>query len=81
MFKPNNCDQTIYQQKIKSYREFLFLVNFAHRIYDPLILNENPEKYKNENKYKYYVGKGNNKMLIKSLMKRRFWWTQVDDPK
>ena len=19
-------------------------------------------------------------MLIKSLMKRRFWWTQVDDP-
>ena len=39
MFRPSNCDQTIYHQKIKSYREFLFLVNFAHRIYDPLILN------------------------------------------
>ena len=59
----------------------MFLVNFAHRIFDPLILTDNSDKYKAENKYKYYIGKGNNSMLIKSLMKRRFWWTAVDDPK
>lgn len=28
--------------------------------------------------YKIYVGGGNNSMLIKSLMKRRFWWVLVD---
>lgn len=28
--------------------------------------------------YKVYVGRGNNSMLIKGLMKRRFWWTIVD---
>ena len=56
-------------------------MNFAHRIFDPLILVDDPSKYKSENKYKFYVGKGNNSMLIKSLMKRRFWWEKVDDPK
>ncbi len=30
--------------------------------------------------YKVYVGKGNNSMLIKGLMKRRFWWILVDKP-
>ena len=34
-----------------------------------------------ENKYKYYLGKGNNSLLVKSLLKRRFWWVEVDDPK
>ncbi len=34
-----------------------------------------------EDKYKFYVGKGNNSLLIKSLMKRRFWWTLEEDPK
>lgn len=31
-----------------------------------------------ERNYKVYVGRGNNSMLIKGLMKRRFWWTLVD---
>jgi hypothetical protein len=34
-----------------------------------------------EEKFKFYVGKGNNSLLIKSLMKRRFWWTLEEDPK
>ena len=46
-----------------------------------MLLKEDPEKYKAENKYKYYLGKGNNSLLVKSLMKRRFWWVEVDDPK
>lgn len=28
--------------------------------------------------FKVYVGGGNNSILIKSLMKRRFWWVIVD---
>ena len=71
----------MYQNKIISYREFLFLVNFAHRVFHPLILKDDPEKFKAENKYKYYLGKGNNSLLVKSLMKRRFWWAEVDDLK
>lgn len=59
----------------------MFLVNFAHRIFDPLILIDDPDKHKIDNKYKFYLGPGNNSLLIKSLMKRRFWWVQVDDPK
>ena len=29
---------------------------------------------RNENKYKIWIGPGNNWMLIKSLIKRRYWW-------
>ena len=81
MPNPKNSELTVYQNKIASYREFLFLINFAHRVFHPLLLKEDTEKCKTENKYKYYLGKGNNSLLVKSLMKRRFWWTEVDDPK
>lgn len=77
----SNQEQTVYHNKIKSYREFLFLVNFCHRVFDSLALKDDPEMFKSENKYKFYIGPGNNSMLVKSLMKRRFWWVQVDDPK
>jgi hypothetical protein len=30
-------------------------------------------------KYKAWVGSGNNGNLIKSLLKRRFWWNVVED--
>lgn len=29
-------------------------------------------------KYKVYIGKGNNSLLLKSLIKRRFWWDITD---
>ena len=29
-------------------------------------------------KYKVCIGKGNNSLLVKSLMKRRFWWEITD---
>jgi hypothetical protein len=29
-------------------------------------------------KYKYYIGSGNNKNLIISLMKKRWWWMEVN---
>lgn len=71
-------ETTLYDTKIKQYREFLFLLNFAHNYFDPLIIDD--LNTKNEIKYKYYIGKGNNKQLVKALMKRRFWWVEVDNP-
>jgi hypothetical protein len=74
-------EATPYEIKIKSIREFLFLLNISHGIFDPLVLKDTTGNLKIEKKYKYFVGKGNNSKLIKALMKRRFWWVEVDDPK
>lgn len=49
----------------------------THNIFDPVIIGD--QGIKNENKYKYYVGKGNNRQLVKALMKRRFWWIETED--
>lgn len=31
-----------------------------------------------EEKYRFYVGRGNNSNLIKSVMKQRWWWTETN---
>lgn len=49
-------------------------MNLVHRKIDYLSLGD-INSLKNEDKYRYYVASGNNSLLIKSLMKRRFWWT------
>jgi len=28
--------------------------------------------------YKYFVGKGNNALMVKSLFKNRYWWVSAD---
>lgn len=33
-----------------------------------------------EEKYKFYVGRGNNSNLIKSIMKQRWWWAETNEP-
>lgn len=30
-----------------------------------------------DKKYTYFVGKGNNKNLIVSILKKRWWWTEA----
>ena len=30
-------------------------------------------------KYKFFVGKGNNRNLIKSILRQRWWWTETND--
>jgi tubulin--tyrosine ligase len=50
------------------------MVNLAHRIYDPINLKD-ANSFKPEQRYKFFLGKGNNYLLVKSLLKRRFWWT------
>lgn len=55
------------------YRDFLWKINFTNGLF----IEPNAE---NEGAYKVYIGKGNNSMLLRGLMKRRFWWTVVDKP-
>lgn len=56
------------------------MLNLAHRIFDPIHLKE-ISTFKPENKYRFHLGKGNNYLLVKSLLKRRFWWTVEEDVK
>jgi len=56
------------------------MLNLAHKRYDSLAIKDFTY-LKNEDKYKFYLGPGNNSMLVKSLMKRRFWWAQEEDYK
>lgn len=56
------------------------MVNLAHRIFDPVLLKDF-NTIKPENKYRFYLGKGNNYLLVKSLLKRRYWWIVEEDPK
>lgn len=66
-----------------NYRELLFLVNLAHRVFDPLIVIDPMQSQKSEktitSKYHYYIGPGNNSKLIRALMKRRPWWSECQD--
>lgn len=53
------------------------MVNLAHKVFDPLtILDYASIKQEKVNLIKptYYIGPGNNSMLVRSLMKRRIWW-------
>ncbi len=54
--------------KINKYRQFLFIINLSHKVFRQLDI----PMY--ENKFKIFIGKGNNNNLIKSIMKRRFWF-------
>lgn len=59
--------------KIECYRDFLWKVNFSNNLFvEPEFDNDKP--------YRVYIGRGNNSMLVRGLMKRRFWWVIVDKP-
>ena len=53
-------------QNYLQYKEFLFTVNLTNQL---VIF---PEE---EVLYKAYICKGNNGLLVKSLLKNRPWWT------
>jgi hypothetical protein len=60
----------------------LFLVNLAHRVFDPLVILDGTVIRLEKTpifRPTYYVGPGNNAMLVRSLMKRRIWWEEVAD--
>jgi hypothetical protein len=56
---------------LDKYRSFLNKVNCANGLLVELILSESTGK-----KLVYHIGHGNNSELIRSLMKRRSWWTE-----
>lgn len=54
------------------YRDFIWKCAFSYSIF-----HESPEVY--EQKFKVFIGRGNNSMLVKSLLKRRkSWWAFTD---
>lgn len=59
--------------KIENYRDFLWKINFSNSLFvEPELDGDKP--------YRVFIGKGNNSMLIRGLLKRRFWWVIVDRP-
>ena len=66
-----------YYRKIKNYLEFMFKVNFSNKIYTNINLNN--EEGLTHQRYKVFIGKGNNSLLVKSIIKRRFWWEVVSN--
>jgi hypothetical protein len=62
-----------YWRKLKNFFDFIFKINYSNNIYVCLELAK-PEETISSSKFKVYIGKGNNSLLIRSLMKRRFWW-------
>lgn len=75
-FQLNGEYDSQYMKKLKSFLDFIFKVNYSNSIYVPLDLCK-PDEIVGP-KYKVFIGKGNNSLLVKSLMKRRFWWEIVD---
>ena len=51
----------------------IFLASYGVYVEHPSTLL--PQKKK---KFAYFIGKGNNKNLIISIFKKRWWWTETD---
>lgn len=78
LFKFNSGEPNkIYDNRIESYQDFIFLVRFAHNVYSEQFDTGNPDlifSTRTDSKNKIWIGFGNNSLLIKSLFKRRWWW-------
>lgn len=75
-FSINSDSDGLYMKKLKSFLDFIFKINYSNKIYISLQLADDNYNIK---KYKVFIGKGNNSLLIKSLLKRRFWLEIVDN--
>jgi hypothetical protein len=53
------------------YRDFLWKVNYANRLFVGTPVSV-------ENGYRAFVGSGNNSLMVKSILRRRMWWTLVE---
>lgn len=68
----NPKDKDKYQEfKEKYYREFLMQINKSNNAIIPF-----PKA--TFTPYKYYIGKGNNSILVRNCLKQRFWWSMGD---
>jgi len=57
--------------KERHYREFLMKINRSNG-YDIKFPNASFPPYK------YYIGRGNNSILVRAALKTRFWWSMGD---
>lgn len=54
------------------FRDFLWKVNYSNGLF---VITPG----ESGGVYKAYVGKGNNSLMIKGILKRRGWWTIVEN--
>ena len=67
---PKDKDKYV-ELKEKYYREFLVKINLSNN----LVIQFPKTTF---TPYKYYIGKGNNSILVRTCLKQRFWWSMGD---
>ena len=67
---PKDKDKYV-ELKEKYYREFLVKINLSNN----LVIQFPKTTF---TPYKYYIGKGNNSILVRNCLKQRFWWSMGD---
>ena len=79
--KSNARDQDInsFQKKIYKMHDCLTIIlNSYHCSFLPKKVEEPEGRRKERQRFTYYIGAGNNGNLVRSLMRKRCWWTEVD---
>jgi hypothetical protein len=56
---------------MEAFRDFLWKINYANGLFTIA-----PSSCA----YKAYIGKGNNSIMVRGILRRRAWWSIVDDP-
>lgn len=76
VYKLEKEENTVANKVSKMLNSFSIILNsYCVRIERPQIKeNEELLRFKKPEKYTYYIGKGNNKNLLISLLKKRWWW-------
>lgn len=59
------------KEKWLLYHDFLWKINYSNSLF--------VKASERDGCYKIFVGQGNNSNLIKSIARRRFWWTIVEN--
>ena len=67
---PKDKDK-FFELKERYYKEFLAKINVTNNI----VVHFPKQTF---TPYKYYVGKGNNSILVRNCLKSRFWWSMGD---
>ena len=73
--KDKKEEDPIFVRNFEIYKDYLMKINFTFNI----LIKTTPERI--FPCYKYYLGNGNNQVLIRSLMRQRWWWSQTDNKK
>ena len=63
-------------EKLKISLDFYFKVQFANRVSVDLSLNKTTLE-----RYRVYVGPGNNQFMVQQILRKRFWYEVVHEPK